>query len=75
MSPLKRVAIFVDWENIRIGIFEAASKYNIKIINYNQEDNIIKFITAFIDPKSEEIYRIFIYIADPFGGTIDGVDY
>jgi len=68
MNPLKKVAIFVDWENIRIGVFGEAAKTHQKKVGYNQVDNITKFINAFIDQQSEEIYRIFFYLADPYGG-------
>ena len=75
MNPLKKVAIFIDWENIRIGVFEESAKSHHKKTNYNQVDNIVKFINAFIDDQHEEIYRIFFYLADPFGSIINGIDY
>jgi len=75
MNPLKKVAIFVDWENIRIGVFGEAAKTHQKKVGYNQVDNITKFINAFIDQQSEEIYRIFFYLADPYGGIINEIDY
>lgn len=72
---MKKVAVFVDWENIRIGIFEKAARHPSTQVNYNDENNIIKFICAFLDPKDEEIYRIFFYLTDPYGDKIKGVDY
>jgi len=72
---MKKVAIFVDWENIRIGVFEESARNHHKKINYNNVDNIIKFIHSFIDGKNEEIYRIFFYLTDPFGSVINGTDY
>ncbi|HOJ16908.1 MAG TPA: hypothetical protein PLC43_07065 [Caldisericia bacterium] len=71
----KKVAIFVDWENIRKGIFEQASKKHKMYINYNNVDNVLKFIEFFIDKSIEEIYRIFIYLCEPYGGIVDGIDY
>lgn len=72
---MKKVAIFVDWENIRIGIFEEYLKKFHKKIDYNQVENIITFINSFLDSNNEEIYRIFFYLADPFGSSINGFDY
>ncbi|MEW6417287.1 MAG: hypothetical protein AB1480_04105 [Nitrospirota bacterium] len=71
----KKVAIFVDWENVRKGIFEEASKTIHKKISYNDVDNVIKFFNSFIDPQNEDIYRIFVYLSEPYGGIIDGTDY
>ena len=75
MGKLKKVAIFVDWESIRLGIFEEAETKLTKKINYNQTDILIKFIKSFLDEQREEIYRIFFYLADPFGDILRGVDY
>ena len=75
MQSLKKVAVFVDWENIRKGIYEEASKIYPHKINYNQFENIKKLINTFIIPDQEEIYRIFFYLANPFGGIINGVNY
>lgn len=76
---MKKVAVFIDWENIRIGIFKEYSKTfptpPNKKINSNKVETIITFINAFIDKKQEEIYRIFFYLADPFGSIINGTDY
>jgi len=69
----KKVAIFVDWENVRKGIFEKASEH--KKISYNDVDNVIKFFKSFVDLQDEEIYRIFVYLSEPYGGIIDGTDY
>lgn len=75
MAGFKKVAIFVDWENVRKGIFDkAAIKYPIRI-DYNQVENILTLIKSFIDPAQEEIYRIFFYLAEPFSGTLRGVNY
>lgn len=71
----KSVAIFVDWDNIRKGIFGVASKRLSKTVSYNNIDNVLNFITAFVDEPNEEIYRIFMYLCEPYGGTEGGVDY
>jgi len=69
------VAIFVDWDNIRKGVFGAASKILSKKVSFNDIDNVLKFITAFIDHSDEEIYRIFVYLCEAYSGTENGVDY
>lgn len=71
----KKVAIFVDWENVRKGIFEEASKAIHKKINYNDVDNVLKFFYSFIEPDKEEIYRTFVYLSEPYAGTAGGIDY
>ena len=45
---MKKVAIFVDWENIRIGIFEESAKKLHQKVDYNQIENIINFIYSFL---------------------------
>lgn len=73
---MKKVAIFVDWENIRKGIFEqAAIQPNPIHVNYNDVNNIMKFINAFLDPATEEPYRVFFYLTDPYNKIVKGVDY
>lgn len=63
---MKKIAILIDWENIRKQIFEVA-KDPLKLgkyVNYNQVDNVITFARAFVE-RDEEIYRIFFYLAKP----------
>ncbi|MFZ6007664.1 MAG: NYN domain-containing protein [Nitrospirota bacterium] len=71
---MKKIAIFVDWENLRQRVFVEASTVLGKKINYNHIPNVIKLITSFVEPN-EEIHRIFFYLAKPFGETVNGVDY
>ncbi len=71
----KKIAIFVDWENIRKGIFIKAYKTLEKKIDYNDIENVLKLFNSFVDFDNEEIYRIFVYVAEPYGGIINGVDY
>jgi len=61
---MKKVAVFLDWENIRKGVFEKATRQIGKKVDYNDVRNVIKFIKSFID-NEEEIYRIFIYLSKP----------
>jgi len=72
---MKKVAVFVDWDNVRKGVFTEAGKRLRYKINYNDTANVIKYINAFIDPGTEEVYRIFFYLTDPYGEIIDGTDY
>lgn len=71
----KSVAIFVDWDNIRKGIFETASTILSKTVRYNDVDNVLKFITSFVDSKNEEIYRIFVYLCEPYNGIAGTTNY
>lgn len=72
---MKKIAVFVDWENLRQRVFIEAHKKNIKKVDYNDPTNLLAFIHFFIKPDSEEIYRIFFYLAKPYGETREGVDY
>lgn len=69
-GPLKsfyKVAILVDWENIRFRLFDAKvlkSKgiTDDLIINYNRcPQKIIQYIRSFIDLENEELFRIYFY--------------
>lgn len=65
-AGMKKVAIFIDWENLRKEI-EHCQKYNKasrKAINYNNIDDIAALIQKPLQ-KDEEIYRIFYYTAEP----------
>lgn len=65
-----KVAIFVDWDNLRNDIDLA--KRNAKKreeaywknIDYNDKNHISYFLRSFLD-KDEDIYRIFFYTAKP----------
>jgi len=75
MGDLKKVAIFVDWENVRKGIFDQAAKAYPSRIDYNQVENVLTLIKSFLETAQEEIYRIFFYLAEPFSGTLRSVNY
>ena len=70
----KKVAIFVDWDNLRKDIAKIqnySKQTNEKSIidfqkkfDYNNSSHIIKLIEAFLE-NDEEIYRIFFYTARP----------
>jgi uncharacterized LabA/DUF88 family protein len=71
----KKIAVFVDWENIRKGVFQEVYKTAGKKIDYNHVENALKLILSFIEANDEEIYRIFVYLCEPYGGIINGFDY
>jgi len=75
MVKRKKVAIFVDWENLRKGVFEEASKKYPTQISFNDPENSLQLIKSFIISDEEEIYRIFFYLAEPFGGRLRGINY
>ncbi len=63
---IKKVAILIDWENLRKTFDTAIQRYNIKKeqFTYNNVDKLLKFIKFFVNPD-EEIYRIFFYLTTP----------
>lgn len=61
---MKKVALFIDFENLRKSIFDQADKYHFRKINYNNPNCFIPFIKSFIN-SDEDIYRIFIYLSEP----------
>lgn len=65
-TKMKKVAIFIDWENLRkeIGHCQKYNKASRKVINYNNIDDIAALIQKPLQ-KDEEIYRIFYYTAEP----------
>ncbi len=71
---MKKIAIFVDWDNIRKGVFEYASRFLDLFVDYNKPENFLQFLNAFVE-SDEEIYRIFVYLSKPvqrlhFGNNI-----
>ena len=51
---MKKVAIFVDWENLRHGI--KTLKVSASDFNYSNAKHIMKLLMSFLD-KDEELYR------------------
>lgn len=62
---IKKVAVFIDWENIRKGLFERATKIIKKKVDYNNPSNLMKLINSFILENQEEIFRVFLYLSKP----------
>lgn len=62
---MKKVAVFVDWENLRKDI-EAIQKrtQNGKKFNYNSPAHLTKLFQSYLK-EDEEFYRIFFYSAMP----------
>jgi uncharacterized LabA/DUF88 family protein len=65
----KKVAVIIDWDNLRKGLFEKATKKSPSWkVNYMIPENLFKLVKSFIWPE-EEIYRIFLYLTRPFFPT------
>lgn len=64
---MKKIAIFIDWDNFRkeLDAITRKTKTNISDFNYNDLSKLMKLIKSFIDEEQEELYRIFIYTAPP----------
>ncbi len=63
----EKVAVFVDWENVRLEIqnIQRTHKDREKIIfNYNNIDNILKLFDSVLQ-ENEKLYRTFFYSAEP----------
>ncbi|MBX7490220.1 NYN domain-containing protein [Helicobacter turcicus] len=64
---MKKVAIFIDWENLRLDIHNIQRTHKERkniTFNYNDVSNISFLIKQFID-ANEEISKIFFYTALP----------
>ena len=64
---MKRVAIFIDWDNFRKELEKVIANTNTKLddFDYNNLTQLMKLIKSFINDTEEELYRIFIYTAHP----------
>jgi len=62
----KKIAVIIDWDNLRKGLFEAATRKdkNLKV-NYFNPDTLKKLVESFID-EDEELFRIFLYLTKPY---------
>jgi len=61
---VKKVAIFIDWENFRLDIAKIQRTSPGWSFNYNDPSSVYSLILRFLEDK-EEIYRIFFYTAYP----------
>lgn len=64
---MKKVAVFIDWENLRLSI-SAIQKRNLDFrdkFNYNCVENVLALVYSFLHFAEEEIYRIYFYTAEP----------
>jgi uncharacterized protein (TIGR00288 family) len=62
---MKKIAIFVDWENLRMDIASIQrNNPQFRDFDYNNPTHLSKLFSGFIE-EDEEIYRIFFYTAPP----------
>lgn len=61
---MKKLAIFIDWENLRLDIQNIQRRNKNIHFNYNDASSVMQLIHSFIC-DDEEIYRIFFYTAQP----------
>lgn len=60
---MKKVAVFIDWENLRKDIEKLQRHYRTTNFDYNNHKHISVLVNNFIE-ADEEIYRIFFYTAN-----------
>ena len=60
----EKVAVFVDWDNIRFLLQKIKHNNEISSFDYNKPKHLTKLFQSFID-NNETIYRIFFYTANP----------
>ena len=60
---MKKIAIFIDWENLRKDLENLQKHYGTTNFNYNNHQHISALVNSFIE-ADEEIYRIFFYTAN-----------
>lgn len=60
---MKKVAIFIDWENLRKDLEMLQRTYKTTNFNYNNHQHISTLVNYFME-ADEEIYRIFFYTAN-----------
>ncbi len=59
---MEKVAIFVDWDNLRSTIATLQKRYNLRNFNYNDPEQITFLIRSYL-AEGEKLYRIFFYTA------------
>lgn len=62
MVFLKKVAVFVDWDNLRKTIEDLQRTTEVRTFNYNNTAHLAKLFKCFLS-DDEEFYRIYIYTA------------
>ncbi|WP_457569355.1 NYN domain-containing protein [Desulfurobacterium sp.] len=70
---MKKVAILVDWDNLRGILQRALNNELFSKFNFNKPNHILTFLTSFL-LEEEEIYRIFFYLAPPLRECPKGKD-
>ena len=62
----KKTAVIIDWDNVRKGLFEAATKKDKELkVNYFESNTLKKLVESFID-EDEELFRTFLYLTKPY---------
>jgi len=61
-TPMKKIAVFVDWDNLRQTIASIQRKTQFREFNYNNPAHISAMIRSFLQP-GESLYRIYFYTA------------
>jgi uncharacterized LabA/DUF88 family protein len=59
---MDKVALFVDWDNLRSTITSIQSRYNLRNFNYNDPKHLMHLFRSYLQ-KGERFYRIFFYTA------------
>ena len=60
---MKKVAVFVDWDNLRNTIEDLQRNTGRREFNYNESKHLSKLFKCFLN-DDEEFYRIYIYTAE-----------
>jgi len=64
-----KVALIVDWENVRKRVFGNKNLLKLCYLSYNQSpEKIPQFFLGFLNHQEEIPYRLFFYTAEPFKG-------
>ncbi len=61
---MKKVALFVDWDNLRSSIVKIQKEKDFRDFDFNNPSNLSLLFRSFIK-DDEEIYRIFFYTSLP----------
>ncbi len=60
---MKKVAVFVDWDNLRNIIEDLQRATSNRQFNYNNTSHLTALFKSFLE-NGEEFYRIYIYTAE-----------
>jgi len=60
---MDKVAVFIDWDNLRSTIASIQKRNGIRNFNYNDPKQLLFLIGSFLETRYERFYRIFFYTA------------